>query len=522
MPNTSKARKKNPPHHNPRQSARISKQKQAVKTAGPSQGPVPAQLVHGHIALQEEEEEESESEEETSDEDESEDDGEKQRKELDGGIEFADIGMGNNSDDDELESDSSAELPVDIRLAPVPMVPKKRKQTARKAPAAKKAKGKKVAVPEPDGVSDEDEPTIKKASYTVVVFSLAELGKPAARRDPVASMLVLPLSLPWLDFRAQLSIQAVNALFPDDAVVPENTYSFTYSIPRHVATPLVLATAEHYAQLVEVASRIKTPSVKIIVKQLVGIGGEIDVANKENDAPQNGAKKKTRAPNKNDILPGNVAKNENIVRLRARWQCNAGGCHFEYCFVPSDGGAHLPLSNELFDKWAAAMLHAHNGEPSATLEHPPSIREFDPVSRYTVISKSPLLQARVKAMQQERAPATASAPIINVVLPENLYGLAGGALANAHAGPATTLPTHAPHSGLIPHHLSAGEHMNIRTFCEVYALPSTILQHFEDHGVTGTHAFSRISHAQLENMGFRIGEIVDLEDAINSWACFST
>jgi hypothetical protein len=56
-----------------------------------------------------------------------------------------------------------------------------------------------------------------------------------------------------------------------------------------------------------------------------------------------------------DILPGNVARNDNIRLLRERWQCNLTTCHSDHCYVPADG-PHFRLSHDLLAKWAAAMV----------------------------------------------------------------------------------------------------------------------------------------------------------------------
>jgi len=50
-----------------------------------------------------------------------------------------------------------------------------------------------------------------------------------------------------------------------------------------------------------------------------------------------------------------MAKNEKIRLLRERWQCNLTTCHSKHCYVPADG-PHFPLSHDLFNKWAAAMV----------------------------------------------------------------------------------------------------------------------------------------------------------------------
>jgi hypothetical protein len=164
------------------------------------------------------------------------------------------------------------------------------------------------------------------------------------------------------------------------------------------------------------------------------------------------------------------------------------------------------------------QLHQYGGEPTATLEHPPNIREFDPVSSHTIVSKSPLLQARLKAMEKEKGPQQPPAPVFNVILPDNAYGHFQPALRDPF--PPAPLAVHAPlpPTGLIPGTHSEGMKMDIATFCHVYALPDVVLQRFQEHAISGTHAFSHISSSDLTGMGFRLGEVIDLKEAIGVWA----
>ena len=105
-------------------------------------------------------------------------------------------------------------------------------------------------------------------------------------------------------------------------------------------------------------------------------------------------------------------------------------------------------------------------------------------------------------------------PVINVVLPAN-FGLPLQA-------PVVVQPLLEPHiqktTRLIPSTLTEGSRMDIDTFCEVYHLPDAILQHFHDNAITGTHAFSHITDGNLTGMGFKIGEIIDLKEAVSIWA----
>ena len=126
---------------------------------------------------------------------------------------------------------------------------------------------------------------------------------------------------------------------------------------------------------------------------------------------------------------------------------------------------------------------------------------------HTVVSKSPLLTARLRAMEKEKGP---QAPVINVVLPAN-YGLPPPVV--AQPPPPIQKPT-----GLIPSTLNEGPQMDIDMFCVVYLLPDAVLQHFHDNAITGTHAFSHITDTDLIGMGFKIGEVIDLKEAVRMWA----
>jgi hypothetical protein len=110
-------------------------------------------------------------------------------------------------------------------------------------------------------------------------------------------------------------------------------------------------------------------------------------------------------------------------------------------------------------------------------------------------------------MEKEKGP---QAPVINVVLPAN-YGLplpVAPQLASIPPKP----------TGLIPDTLGEGPKMDIDTFCAVYSLPDSILQQFRNNAITGTHAFSHITETHLTELGFKIGEIIDLKEAVKTWA----
>ena len=112
-------------------------------------------------------------------------------------------------------------------------------------------------------------------------------------------------------------------------------------------------------------------------------------------------------------------------------------------------------------------------------------------------------------MEKEKGPPV---PVFNVVLPAN-YGLAPPVVMQPLPAPLLKKAT-----GLIPSTLNEGPRMDIDTFCTVYLLPNAVLQHFHNNVITGTHAFSHITDTDLAGMGFKIGEIIDLKEAVKMWA----
>ncbi|PPR08156.1 hypothetical protein CVT24_012146 [Panaeolus cyanescens] len=373
---------------------------------------------------------------------------------------------------------------------------------------------------------EEEEEVVPKITYWIKIYSLEEQAKALKHQDPETHVLSLGTNKPWADVYSLLKIQAVNTLFPNDAHVPDTAFRIKYTIPRHVKLPLQLSSDDDYDYMVNATQKMKNREVQIVIKQLTSLDAD---ANKENAPPANAAAegskktgKKSKAPSAKDLLPGNQAKLENIVFLRSRWHCNRDGCASTTCYIPPDG-RHFPLGHDHIEKWADAILHNYQGEPSATLERPPNTSELDPVAEHSVVSRSPILQARLKAMQKEKGPQApqtsgVTQPVINMVFPPNfglgpaaaLYpnGVQGQGQAQAQAGDAEPL---------IPPTFQPGFKMDMSTFTAAYKVPDSIVARLEKHRLTGTHAFAEMNTQHLENMEFLLGEVIDLKQAIKQW-----
>jgi hypothetical protein len=106
----------------------------------------------------------------------------------------------------------------------------------------------------------------RKITYNLTIFSLAELAKPQARREPAARFFVLPSNLEWPDIHAQLKIKAGDVLYPGQAAIADNAYKMTFGIARHVPNPLPLSCVADYEHLVENALHQQQPMVKVVIE----------------------------------------------------------------------------------------------------------------------------------------------------------------------------------------------------------------------------------------------------------------
>jgi hypothetical protein len=148
---------------------------------------------------------------------------------------------------------------------------------------------------------------------------------------------------------------------------------------------------------------------------------------------------------------------------------------------------------------------------------------FDPISPQSLATKSPLLQARLNAMANKGQPAP-SAPVINIVMPNDMFGAfrPGPAFAPAaqlgpqHPFPALQQPN-STSQPLIPAHLQPGIKQDIDAFCLVHGLSNNILERFREHAFTGTQAFRHLYVQELIDLGFKPGEIIDIKEAVLEW-----
>lgn len=185
-----------------------------------------------------------------------------------------------DEDSEEQDDDASDNEDEDERPASVQVIPQKRKNgkdnTGRK-PTSKPFStirfsstfSKLSSLVERVNRLVEENVVTRKITYNLTIFSLAELAKPSAHREPAARFFVLPSNLEWPDIYAQLKIKAGDFLYAGQAAIHDDAYEMSFCIARHVSNPLPLSCVADYEHLVENALRQQQPTVKVIIKATV-------------------------------------------------------------------------------------------------------------------------------------------------------------------------------------------------------------------------------------------------------------
>jgi hypothetical protein len=63
-----------------------------------------------------------------------------------------------------------------------------------------------------------------------------------------------------------------------------------------------------------------------------------------------------------------------------------------------------------------------------------------------------------------------------------------------------------------------GNDVSIDDFCELYNLGGAVLRKFTENGFTQAHMLHFVYIKKLKEMGCKIGEIVKIKDAVETWS----
>ncbi|KAJ7939926.1 hypothetical protein B0H13DRAFT_1850126 [Mycena leptocephala] len=130
---------------------------------------------------------------------------------------------------------------------------------AKEQPVTKKRRG-------PAKTSAEKPADDRKITYTISIFSAAEMKKSKSAKKPTkTAILTLHNSEPFDTLQAQILVRIAAALHP--AQEDYNDYNIAFTVSRQVTDPVTLDSEETYTHLVNHALKINsTPCAKIVVE----------------------------------------------------------------------------------------------------------------------------------------------------------------------------------------------------------------------------------------------------------------
>jgi hypothetical protein len=162
------------------------------------------------------------------------------------------------------------------------------------------------------------------------------------------------------------------------------------------------------------------------------------------------------------------------------------------------------------------------GEESATLEKPPNHKLFSANN----VPVSPVLQRRMDAAKNSGN--AAAPPVFNITIGKeitdlfrpagNLHALNPAMALEPHAGPVHLPPPDTESANLLPPSRAPGMDMPLAEFCVLFDLSPGILEKLINNDYKTARFLRFVTFADLKEMGFKLGEIAGLRDAVESWS----
>jgi hypothetical protein len=132
-----------------------------------------------------------------------------------------------------------------------------------------------------------------------------------------------------------------------------------------------------------------------------------------------------------------------------------------------------------------------------------------------------------RRLELQNAKAMSSAPVVQLTLGDGLLNVFQPLIAAvsrpldhataAIAPPASNTPL-VSEKMLLPPNRAVGPDMTVPEFCDQYTLSPNILEHLNRNSYTHASHLRFVSLADLDGMGFNLGEKAALRDAVDRWS----
>ncbi|KAG0691673.1 hypothetical protein DFH29DRAFT_1010492 [Suillus ampliporus] len=356
-------------------------------------------------------------------------------------------------------------------------------------------------------------------SYSLVMYSFEQMKKPKMKRSKETAIIKLNQDQPFDIIKAQV-LKCISESLKLKKLDYDD-YKIMFTILCHQTAPLLLKKTTEYEHLVKCAIRMKTPTMKLLIKAMKdpnqtavhlkkqknsnpeedgakASDSDMSQASDSNSDCQKGKKKKKKKKLDKE-LPLNVELSTQIKLLQNCYTCNKPGCLTSgYCYIPPDNNAHFTLSHRHLSVWATALAAK---PPITTLDKPPNHKEFNTLSSNLLSNSAPLIQSAVLT--------------INFNLPNNIFAFLWLVTAPLPTpGHQINALINSVDMPVLPVSAQPGPDLSLVNFCAVYSLSPEIHTKLTENGYMGTQTIRYIIILELKEMGFKNGEIAAMKDAV--------
>jgi hypothetical protein len=149
------------------------------------------------------------------------------------------------------------------------------------------------------------------------------------------------------------------------------------------------------------------------------------------------------------------------------------------------------------------------------MESPPNHHKFNMIPGHQLNELSPLLQHRLANHNQSTA-SNSAAPVFNFNIPPELLNVFR--LTNVQPTEEHAPPTMQEQHYLLQPGSCHGPDLSLDGFCALYNLSDGIQTRLHENGYTSAETLTFIVVPELQEMGFKFGEIAAMKAAMKHWS----
>ncbi|KAG0701706.1 hypothetical protein DFH29DRAFT_875725 [Suillus ampliporus] len=343
---------------------------------------------------------------------------------------------------------------------------------------------------------DPEPPTAKEITFITSITSAAEMKKPLSKYTSRNKSFVLNLNKPWDTMKAQILIKISDVLNPRH--LSYDDYEVSWFIPHVLLQPgLSLLSQDYFNGLMKQAANLtsKDPTVNITVIQ-------------KNEHKENEALVADTPPATNDKAKKRVGMIFCVFCVKKQLQF--------FLEIKTRSRTYETFESTGFAKSQMLLVYQH----IATLIR--AQMSIFPSTLNDLIAghlRYPVLQQWIDA--QNAKVSSTPAPVFNFTIRNEILGLfrpEGSMASTIPAAAASNTPSDPACTTLLHPSCTQGRDIPLNMFCVEYDLGDNIRSKLINNAYKEAQFLCFITIAELKEMGFQLGEIAAICDAVERWS----